>query len=233
MNTGNVLRNYVLAAPIIKLVSSYLSYEGLLPTDRSMIDAASGGALVDKTPEAARNLIANMAANSQQFGTRLDPPSKHVNEKGSLLEAFAKHKEHFKDGSDGKTEKWRETPTEGANLSSWDLQNVINGNEAKFIEKIVEEVETKLNLVDLIFADCPVGIESRLQKLTRLLYKEADDIRIVAIWGIGRSRTTIAKAAYNLTLSKFEGSSILADVRESSNQPNGLVLLQKKLISIS
>ena len=45
-----------------------------------MIDAASGGALVDKTPEAARNLIANMAANSQQFGTRLGPLSKHVNE---------------------------------------------------------------------------------------------------------------------------------------------------------
>ena len=55
-------------------------YEGLLPTNRSMIDAASGGALVDKTLEAARNLIANMAANSQQFGTRLDPPFKHVNE---------------------------------------------------------------------------------------------------------------------------------------------------------
>jgi len=46
----------------------------------SMVDAASGGALVDKTPEATRNLIANMAANSQQFGTRLDLPSKHVNE---------------------------------------------------------------------------------------------------------------------------------------------------------
>jgi hypothetical protein len=55
-------------------------YEGLLPSDRSMIDAASGGALVDKTSEAARNLIANMVANSQQFGTRLDLPSKHVNE---------------------------------------------------------------------------------------------------------------------------------------------------------
>ena len=45
-----------------------------------MIDATSGGALVNKTPEATRNLIANMAANSQQFGTRLYPPSKHVNE---------------------------------------------------------------------------------------------------------------------------------------------------------
>ena len=35
---------------------------------------------MDKTPETARNLIANIAANSQQFGTRLNPPSKHVNE---------------------------------------------------------------------------------------------------------------------------------------------------------
>ena len=57
-------------------------YEGLMPMERSMIDAASGGALVDKTPEAARILISNMAANSQQFGTRYEPPPqpKKVNE---------------------------------------------------------------------------------------------------------------------------------------------------------
>ena len=40
-----------------------------------MIDVASEGALVDKTPKAVRNLIANMATNSQQFSTRLDPSS--------------------------------------------------------------------------------------------------------------------------------------------------------------
>ena len=39
-------------------------YEGLLSMDRSMIDAASGGALVDLTPTAAKNLKSNMAANS-------------------------------------------------------------------------------------------------------------------------------------------------------------------------
>ena len=49
-------------------------------TDRSIIDAASGGALVDKTPEAARQLISNMAANSKQFGTRGDFANKRVNE---------------------------------------------------------------------------------------------------------------------------------------------------------
>ncbi|XP_062086262.1 uncharacterized protein LOC133792378 [Humulus lupulus] len=48
----------------------------------SMIDAASGGALVDKTPAAARGLIYNMAANSQQFSIRHDPnpPPKSINE---------------------------------------------------------------------------------------------------------------------------------------------------------
>jgi hypothetical protein len=55
-------------------------YEGLMPTDRSIINAASGGALVDKTPEAARQLISNMATNSKQFGTRGDFINKRVNE---------------------------------------------------------------------------------------------------------------------------------------------------------
>ena len=43
-----------------------------MPTNRSIIDATSGGALVDKTPEVAHQLILNMAANSKQFGTRGD-----------------------------------------------------------------------------------------------------------------------------------------------------------------
>ena len=51
-----------------------------MPSERSIIDAASGGALVDKTPEAARQLISNMAANSKQFGTRGDFSNKRVNE---------------------------------------------------------------------------------------------------------------------------------------------------------
>ncbi|RDX94153.1 hypothetical protein CR513_23498, partial [Mucuna pruriens] len=40
-------------------------YEGLSMMDRSMIDAASGRALMDKTPAAARHLISNMASNTQ------------------------------------------------------------------------------------------------------------------------------------------------------------------------
>ncbi|RDY07268.1 hypothetical protein CR513_08633, partial [Mucuna pruriens] len=54
-------------------------YEGLSMMDRSMIDA-SGGALMDKTPTAARHLISNMASNTQQFGMRGPSQARMVNE---------------------------------------------------------------------------------------------------------------------------------------------------------
>ncbi|XP_031091054.1 uncharacterized protein LOC115996048 [Ipomoea triloba] len=58
-------------------------YEGLLPMDRSMVDAASGGSLVDKTPTDAKQLISTMAENSQQYGTRADGSIRRVNEVSS------------------------------------------------------------------------------------------------------------------------------------------------------
>ncbi|XP_071905840.1 uncharacterized protein [Coffea arabica] len=62
-----------------QLIIQYF-YEGLIFRDRSIIDAASGGALVNKTPQEARELIEGMAENSQQFGTREDVPIRRVNE---------------------------------------------------------------------------------------------------------------------------------------------------------
>ena len=55
-------------------------YEGLSPMDRSMLDAASGGALVNKTTDEATLLISTMAENSQQFGVRADGAIRRVNE---------------------------------------------------------------------------------------------------------------------------------------------------------
>ncbi|KAM1746832.1 hypothetical protein COP1_013368 [Malus domestica] len=42
-------------------------YEGFLPIEPQMLDASAGGALVDKTPMAAKTLIANRALNAQQY----------------------------------------------------------------------------------------------------------------------------------------------------------------------
>ena len=48
--------------------------------ERKMINAASGGAIMNKTPSAARDLISIMAANSQQFGFKQDTALRKVNE---------------------------------------------------------------------------------------------------------------------------------------------------------
>ncbi|XP_052206790.1 uncharacterized protein LOC127811119, partial [Diospyros lotus] len=62
-----------------QLLIQYL-YEGLIPMDRYLVDAASGGALAEKTPAAAQELISKMAQNAQQFGTRINTPTKAINE---------------------------------------------------------------------------------------------------------------------------------------------------------
>ncbi|KAE8678287.1 hypothetical protein F3Y22_tig00111427pilonHSYRG00326 [Hibiscus syriacus] len=56
------------------------SRAALLPMERKMMDATSGGTILTKTPRDVRELISNMAANSQQFGFRKDTSSRRVNE---------------------------------------------------------------------------------------------------------------------------------------------------------
>ncbi|CAN6576780.1 unnamed protein product [Malus baccata var. baccata] len=57
-------------------------YKGLLPIKRQMLDASAGGALVYKTPMAAKTLIANRALNAQQYEdiSQKDTPRQQVNE---------------------------------------------------------------------------------------------------------------------------------------------------------
>ncbi|KAL0289232.1 UNVERIFIED_CONTAM: Retrovirus-related Pol polyprotein from transposon opus [Sesamum calycinum] len=55
-------------------------YEGLSGMDRRMVDAASGGALIDKTPDEAQHLISTMAENYRQYGYHTDKGAPKVNE---------------------------------------------------------------------------------------------------------------------------------------------------------
>ncbi|RDX77631.1 hypothetical protein CR513_42222, partial [Mucuna pruriens] len=60
MNTG---KDSTSCMPHDHIIILYF-YKGLTMMDRSMIDAASGGALMDKMPAATRHLISNMASNT-------------------------------------------------------------------------------------------------------------------------------------------------------------------------
>lgn len=108
----------------------------------------------------------------------------------------------------------------------------ITRHEAKFIQKIVEEVLTKLKGTSLLsVAAYPVGIDSHLQEINLLLTSKSNGVSMIGISGIcGIGKTTIAKAIYNNLAYQFEGSSFLTSVREISKQPQGLLQLQETLL---
>lgn len=107
----------------------------------------------------------------------------------------------------------------------------VNRHEAKFIEKMVEDVLHKLSCKYLTVASYPVGIDSRVQGVV-LLSIYTDDVRTVGIYGMGGiGKTTIAKAVFNQLCNEFDGSCCLLNIKEISEQPNGLVQLQEQLIS--
>ncbi|XVF37917.1 hypothetical protein REPUB_Repub20aG0052700 [Reevesia pubescens] len=152
---------------------------------------------------------------------------------GSYAEAFAEHER-----SKSKVEmikKWREALTEAGNLSGWDLRNMANGYESKFIKNIVKEVLGNLNRNirnPLHVATHPVALESRVRRVMGLLSLGSGEVRMVGIYGMGGiGKTAIAKDVYNRVCEGFEGSSFLANIKDVSQQPNGLERKQEQLLS--
>ncbi|KAL2242612.1 UNVERIFIED_CONTAM: Transposon Ty3-G Gag-Pol polyprotein [Sesamum indicum] len=81
--------DFELKSGLIHLLPTFRGLAGLSNMDRKLIDAASGGALFDKTPTEARKLISTMASNTQQFGVRHDDPPRKSNEVSNLEERLS------------------------------------------------------------------------------------------------------------------------------------------------
>ncbi|KAM7478656.1 hypothetical protein LguiA_026869 [Lonicera macranthoides] len=163
------------------------------------------------------------------------------NQEGSSGEAFARYEEELLNAKidDEKKKEWMEKVKgwkvalrEVANLTGMVLTNQANGHEAKFIQEIVKEVERKLNCGVLHVTRHLVGMHSRAQNIDSWVHDRSSSKDILVICGMGGiGKTTIAKYVYNLNFQRFEGSSFLASVKKESERSNGLVNLQRQLLS--
>ncbi|XP_059651263.1 disease resistance protein RUN1-like isoform X2 [Cornus florida] len=148
----------------------------------------------------------------------------------SFAEAFRQHEE-IREEEMERVQRWRDALKEAANVSGFDLEDVANGYEEKFIQQIVQVIFTKLQPIPFKVAEYEVGIDSRANKVIMLLNDRSKDKLFVGICGIGGiGKTTVAKAVFNQISNEFERSCFLKNVREESKKQDGLTKLQQKLL---
>ncbi|CAA7026294.1 unnamed protein product [Microthlaspi erraticum] len=102
--------------------------------------------------------------------------------------------------------RWKEALTDVANILGYHPQNCDDG-EATLIEKIVNDVLSKLSLTPSNdFEEFP-GLEDHIAEMSLLLDLESEDVRMVGIWGPpGIGKTTIARALFSRLSRRYQGS---------------------------
>ncbi|XP_061342616.1 TMV resistance protein N-like [Gastrolobium bilobum] len=168
---------------------------------------------------------------------KVDPS--HVRKQTETFgKALVDHEEKFKANKDKlednmkRLQKWRTALEQVANLSGFHFKDG-DEYEHKFIENIVKEVSKNIKRVPLPFANHPIGLESRVEEVVKLLMDAGsnDGVDMVGIHGIGGvGKTTLVLAVYNFVAENFEGLCFLHNVRENSNTHGGLRHLQEILL---
>ncbi|KAM7477422.1 hypothetical protein LguiA_025635 [Lonicera macranthoides] len=105
-------------------------------------------------------------------------------------------------------------------------------HEAVFIEDVVQMVQARLMHKVLTVGHHLVGVGSRVKKIDSWLKDRTTDVGMLVICGMGGlGKTTIAKFTFSSHYTNFDASCFLGNIREASKNPNGLVRLQRQLLT--
>ncbi|GJZ98552.1 Toll/interleukin-1 receptor domain-containing protein [Tanacetum coccineum] len=124
--------------------------------------------------------------------------------------------------------RWKAALTEVANLTGM----VVSGSETEFILKVVETIDSKLNVKLVSTPAHLTGMETRAEVINTWLKDDQSSSDVVAICGMGGSgKTTMAQHIYNSNKLNFESSVFLEEIGKHYRKPDGLIGLQKQLLT--
>ncbi|KAL3741755.1 hypothetical protein ACJRO7_017256 [Eucalyptus globulus] len=126
---------------------------------------------------------------------------------------------------------WKEALIQVKAVKGWEVKKYKGYGE--LIKLVVEEVVEKLKTKHRLVTEHLVGIDDQVEAISKLLDVNSNGVRLIKIYGMGGiGKTTLAKVIFNQLSSHFKKCCcFLEDVREKSSRIDGILGLQKKLLS--
>ncbi|XP_039173643.1 disease resistance protein RUN1-like [Eucalyptus grandis] len=166
---------------------------------------------------------------------KLKTPVTGVGVYGEALSQLAEEKKQNSEekkynSEDVKT--WRQALKEVGDTKGFKLKD-FSGNDGDLLKAVVDEVLDRLQTRQRQEPKNLVGMKDCMTAIDKLLDIDSDDVRLIVIYGMGGiGKTTLANIIFNKLCHRFgKNCSFLGDVRETAKEKEGLVKLQKKLLS--
>ncbi|XP_028796180.1 TMV resistance protein N-like [Neltuma alba] len=154
-------------------------------------------------------------------------PSHVRHQEESYANAFAHHKQKFKDDL---LQVWRSVLKETANLSGYHHSSNFQ-NESDLIDGIIKDVSKKLEGKDTIEPKRLIGIEENLATIESFMKDDSQKVGVLGIWGKGGvGKTALARATFDKFSHQFDSSCFAENIREESKKIGLTCLLEKILI---
>nr|QSS76855.1 flax rust resistance protein [Linum usitatissimum] len=155
-------------------------------------------------------------------------PSDVRHQTGCYKKAFRKHANKF----DGETiQNWKDALKKVGDLKGWHIGK--DDKQGAIADEVSADIWSHISKENLILeTDELVGIDDHITAVLEKLSLDSENVTMVGLYGMGGiGKTTTAKAVYNKISSCFDRCCFIDNIRETQDQKDGVVVLQKKLVS--